>query len=1004
MKLQELSNDLFLEELQRSIQREYEDSLPAAVEAHRAYEKCRKCTTHAAAEKCGICEDNRTLCQEHWFAHRADNHADSPEFEERRDRLARPLLRAGFIAAFQLPDRALTPTGHQKTRSRSAWYQMARLMGLKAPAVVTVDPMLDLKPSKAKALEERFTRFLKEANLRVYNGTPGKNMTLMLAERTDLRVFPEEISDPPQDSLSTVTMDPKYRDQVGKVLKRMKVFTTSEGAWCAATPSHFPELQISPTLALNVQVWDTNAKGDGGGMIAQTALEDLIMAAGCNPKGDVIGVQVRTLGSDYAVKADLIGRPDHHMPQGANLVADSESINQQVLCRDFTPGKLTPLRHKPNQRYRFVDSVFQGQVVARFLDIQEVLEFSDAVANRLQRDIRTQVQRDHDEDLQEDIAPADRRRTIRRRERHVSTSTKEQMLLDYRAANHSPFTSPELMKRIAGGPASHWRAKVESADPLPVFAFSGELVRYWYWGYAGVPEPPEGYLGLVWHPTKPDELVASVLNDKDVEKFFRALDTPDTDDEFALAFCRDENHSPEALVLRSPLSVDGGTLLKLQPQDADRLREIGYHFHPRVGNHKWPNLHRDIDGKPVYPPALAAKPFEEAPTWTNRDGELLASLKGHIRYRPLMGSICNGVVNLDWAGLYDPASHLFNMSTEVVDATLAAEKDPTVIEDSLYRDLLMAVYQEMTLDPCVQGRVNGKLEELHLQIREQLERAEPASILERAARRYIQDHKDHLIIFGKCDPRHPEIKKAMHRITDKLYHELLRWLLLANGPHWLDQDFDEDLIKLATTAFSIRNTGWHESSLRKEDLREQGMPWPQREAENAAITHGMQVQEARIIHRAYREATRLPGYTPGHFMALWTRMLLTTRSRYKSRTRPISTYPMECLPDEERLPFFRGRPSTPTVVLRAPRAKLDPDPDTVYRIVRKPGTGKRPTYAMVNPQGQTVAKLLKEAAYHTGLMVRVIRPLPIFPENGSWRQEPNLLALEAILPPPAPKS
>ncbi len=974
----------FLEELVQDIIRGYEEEQALGAGS------CRECQKSAAPRyDCPVCGP-KEYCDRHITKHVARRHSQDPVYERVRNLKVRQYMLKGSLSAFYTPEKVVTLGGEADNQARSNWYGEARHLGLEHPCIITWRPP---EPGEAGDREKSERGFIREVNeflevldLRAYNWTAAKNFTLFAAGCTGAEYLPQNTGNREQDSLSGLVFNPDAKP--GKTMKRLRARTQAEGAWFVPEPSWFPEIRLPGGVTHRVTVEDSKTAGDGSGAYRKSAAEELVRASGASWTKDIIAVQMSFLGADYAAKGMFLVVDDHEFPgpPDADLVIDRESVNRDVLSTRFTKGKATPIRHKPNTRQVYVEPLILGEVVSRFIDPAELasqaLILADSADKETWRHATAGGQEDRFTGESAGPAPADSKRP--HLEQAVSRrSAEDRTLAAYLASGSSPFASPQVMDRLAGGTAKHWESRAKRSAPMPGIMASGEAVWLMHPGYAQSPAPGPKYAGLVWDREDPDQLTGVSLNRSDLFKHRDALDTVDCDDKLTLVFLRDGGGQPHVLVLRLPLSIDGGICLKLKRQDARKLEQLGYHFYRKEGDHQWPGLYTLIKGKPVFPYRLEAQPFETKPAWTTREEDALASLLELTRYRAVIGQVTNLSANLDYAGLYDPGEHKFNLSDSIIDPSLNASADPSPVIRPLEERLLQAVQEGKRMDPCVFDRVKGRIEKLHR------ETAPEAGALE---------------VRLECRPRHHRMKAGMSRATQLLSERLRRRKLLANGPaEWLTASFSPELTAIAADAFSRRYAAWSECGKKRHRIRkDETLDRRQREARTAQLIEEAKQAEAEIISLAYAEAFfNAPGYQRGQFMALWVQLCLGQAKRFQSALEPISTHSLDVLPLEEHQGYYAGGTAVGAAVVRTTNG-AGPEPGQPCRVreTLRPGSKGQPKVCcqLVTPEGEVIATLEKEARSYAGHNLTVLGWLPRIGPTGHWLQGANLLALQAEVP------
>ena len=951
---------------------------------------CDQCLV--SEHQCPVCHIVG-YCRAHTVRHMTHRHPNDPRTRAIEDVFVRSAMRNSFLTNFLREHSAVTLKRIIPNHMQSLWFQESRYLGLENPCILTWSPP-KVKRGDDRVLHDTLIAhdvewFMDIMNLQGYVWTGQENFSFFAANRTGMQYLPTDITVPDQPSISGLVMKPGSDN--GRFPKRLKVYSQAPGSFFIPSPSYFPELRI-PGGTQRLQIQDTGKAGDGTGMWKKSAAINFLEATRTPTWGDIIGIQTVVLAADYSFKGLFPIVPDEKFPQpDVDLVIDAESVNHQVHSENHTKGKVIPIRHRPNKRHFWAEPLVLGEVINRFIDADELASQADLIA----RDLDSKAwKRAHSEDqtqqLLQELQDSQKADEAMPAESHLQRATQKdgdnRLLLAYTSSAQSPFASPAVMDLVAGATASKWRSSVKKSSPMPGVMVSGEKVWLMHPHYVRVTAPKPGYLRLIWHFDNPDEFTGVGLNKKDLDKNRDALDTVDCDDRLQVIFLQDDKGKPYALVLRSPLSIDGGVCLKLTSEDARKVRALGYHFYRKVGEHKFPGLHEiGEDGNPLVPNALNPSPFEQAPEWTTDESLAMIRMLELTQYRGIMGHACNLSANLDYAGIYDPAKHKFNMSDSVIDPSLNAASDPTPVIRPMEESILEAIQNGIPMDPCVYKRVKGSVEQLH-QDRQKGDKNEP------------------LYTKLECRHHHQILKDSMKANVSFLTEQLTRRQFVANGPvPALTRTFRLKLANILTEAFDQRHNAWSAWSTKSTTLRKnKDMEKDTREVQEALLLEEVKETERTIMTKAYEKALKVTDYQIGDFMALWTQIAVGNTKRFGKTIKPMNIKSLNYLPTEEfEAHYGTGGLSLPTVVARtSERWEFNPSDDE-YRVSETVVSKTKSTYQLVDHNGDAVTDLEKEARYYLGLNLVPTGYMPKIrttKKKEIWEQAQNLLILRVTNP------
>jgi hypothetical protein len=943
-------------------------------------------------------------------------------------------IRDTHLSSFATPEAITTQMGTHRNGFRSAWFErMALDPGYTRPAILTlefpaVDAMGNYETSAGK-YEEEIRLTLEGLGLEMLVWTKGTGFTIYAAMPTgepgeDPEPYlPADTSGEEQPSRSGMYFNPEMKKQ-GNPPKRMRLLSLAQGAWSVERPSRKPYLQIPipthstkmfPDGHLKMEFRDTQGRGDGSGMIEESAGRLLILRAGASLSGDIIGLQTHFWGADYAFKGVSLFQPAHRFPDGVHWIIDQDSTNTDVYNHRYTEAKVAPWRHKSNKRYFAQDPVFLGETAMSDVDAREVAQVNLALAVRLDQENWTRALC---KDQRPALSPASQTHEIGyRKQRDLVEILQEQdetdmLLTAYEHSGGSIHALPDLMRRVTGGVYGHWKSKHwdyrwDRPGNIPTVMVSGETVTLMSPEYAGAPVPPREHIGFVRHPRREDQIIGVVMHPEDDLNSKSALDGQDYDgDKVSFTLRRGSRGEAYAKVMRSPQSIGGGYTLKVQDEDDEWLQQLGYHFYRKTGGERYPGLHEIRRGERVMPDMLAPVPYEKPTKWGTDPAGAVENVLAFARYRKVIGQITNAENNLDSPGHYDPAVHKLNRSDHI-DADLHADKDPSGTPRELLQHLHELVMAGEPMDPCFYDRVEKQLQELHE--RNGDKRPFPAK------------HQ----VKMRCPEWHLTAKESMGKAVSHLQKMMDTRLLMSHGPiDWLlEEEYSGDLTAIVQRVLNERFQAWSQSGKAKAQIKRDRKTDPEtkRKQENLLNTRTRD-SEREIILRGYREATEIPGHRPGKFMAAYILMSIRDSKRIKRRSnrgndpkgnsmtwKPITTTrSLSALPVEEHRGYFERGRTAPTAIVRT-RERIDPRHiGARCRITPIVQAGRTTGYNVTGEEGDILARLEgnadSEGAFHVKHELTVSGYLPgmgpdmkpnVKPDpSAPWMQLPNQLVLE----------
>ena len=605
------------------------------------------------------------------------------------ERTIQEAMMSGRLTSCYTPERVITPDRTMKnTWMKSAWFRHSAHLGLTASHVLSFSfgrpPDEDAGPYMEEN-ENEVADLLEDLGQQAYLWTTSEKLTVFTARPSGTRFLPENIDEEAQESPSGLVFTPGA--DPGKIGKRLRCYSGAPGTFFDPQPSPFPELNLGGERGYRVKVRDSGTVGDGGGSCPLSIAREIMRLSGAPLWGDIIAFQIVVLAADYSFKGLINIIPDSMWNEEADMVIDAKSVNHQVHSTKVTVGKLMPTRQKKNKRHFYVEPMNLGEVVNRFISAEQLAGQVQVIAENLDREtweetlararkMRAQAEaeleaEDFEETIEETPEEWDSLGHVRRAVMQ-QPEEKNGLLLAHREAHGSPFGLPSITGMTSEGPANSWTSQLKRSrkkgeswnyeedrpeEPtLSGIMVSGEKLLLMDPVYAGTTYPRRGYVRLVWHPKHEDQLIGIGLAKADTLRLRDAFDGMDVDgDKLQMIPMRDEKGTPLVLLMRSPMSIDGGACLRLRREDAKRLQELGYHFYAQTGEHKHPGLYRiEEDGTQAYPDVLAARPHENPPKWTTDPDLMVRRTLEITQYRGIMGEGVPGGVQPGLRGALRP--------------------------------------------------------------------------------------------------------------------------------------------------------------------------------------------------------------------------------------------------------------------------------------------------------------------------------------------------------------
>ena len=1004
-KMAEIFADAFMDTLER-----------AKAQGHPNCVDCDRVRTLGLFRKnCPLCRC-QPYCDRHIKAHIATFHKQTPLHQHMMLELTNKLMLTSFMTGYHTEQASHTLTRHNNksgTREgaqagRSPWYGYMKHFGL--TGVITTWQVPE-DQNDQKRLQKAIEDFKAASDLRTYFWTTAsKGIVLFMADKTALNFLPQDITLPQVEQESDSGFQFSPRATPGKIGKRAKTFSHAEGAFFVPNPSTLGTGLRLPDgrRPLQIKIKDTSwigthqmgrGAGDGNGRIRETAAYRLMKNAGITKRRDqVFGLQINLMGADFFGKGILLVRPDQEFPLGVDIEIDSDSISTQLLNSRFTFGRIIPKRNKQNCRHIYIEPLMQAVLIDKFLDPAEMAKHQTLIAKKLDKEqygaalLRELLPPKKNE--APETEPSERY-PERPEDIHLRAATSTEFasgMTDISSSTGGLWSSPLAMKRLVGGLSSEWSARLAKASPTAGRIVSGEKVWLMHYAYAGEFSPYPGYARFVWKGQ--DQLQGICFNKRDAERFEQSLDSSDCDDQLSLVFMHGTDGKPKVLILKLPMSIEGGTVLNINQEDAQKLKQW-YHFYQQKGDKLYPGMHdTDEAGNPLYPDVLhpGEIPERDKLHWRTQEDKAVEFLIQMHRFHGVTGMVANLVAALDYSGLWTPEVCKFNLSEAVIDRVANADADPRKIAEDLTKILYGYVRAGKPIDTCMLGRVSGMLNRHHTD-------------------KHGEDAPK-LIIAETC--RHEQRIEAYTKDTLWLEKRERRRELAANGsPEWLGETFSEDIVTAVLEAKKTRdaafNARYHADREARQTVKEEfidefgeiaivSRPAYKKAERNILLALNMErarLREREAVEDAYVKVQGHPDYQPGQFHALWNLISLRGLSRGKSRyedshMKAVSVYALATLPDEEHLAFYGRGVAEPMIPLRPYQKQEELEANRTLTL-KADGNNK---WGLFDPEtGDPVLKLKVDARNYTdtSLSVTSVQYLP------QMEDEPEITTGESIL-------
>ena len=461
-------------------------------------------------------------------------------FPEHRDREIDLTVQAamvqGHLTSFYTPERIVAPArvirnGHLK----SAWFLHAAHLGLEQPCVLNFSfgrSPEENTESAMKENEEEVSNLLNRLGQQPYLWSTSEKLTIFAAKPSEVKFLPGDLG-LEQVSASGLVFTPGA--DPGKIGKRLRAYSGAPGVLFDSLPSKLPKLNLGGDFPLLVKVRDSGTVGDGGGACPQSIANEILALSHAPLWGDIIAFQMVVLGADFSFKGLINIVPDKLWThKGFDMVVDAKSVNHQVHSTLVTLGKVIPTRHHGNERYFYAEPMNLGEVVNRFIDADQLAEQVMVIAEKLDRETWDHAM-SKSKDLMEEFLEETESKGEWKSEASIKRAVRRQpderngLMLAHKESLGSPFGLPSITSLVAEGPAKSWarqlsnsRKKSENrkeSATLTGIMVSGEKLLLMDPGYAGVTYPRRGYVRLIWHPWRKNQLIGVALSKADTLEF-----------------------------------------------------------------------------------------------------------------------------------------------------------------------------------------------------------------------------------------------------------------------------------------------------------------------------------------------------------------------------------------------------------------------------------------------------------------------------------------------------
>ena len=466
----------------------------------------------------------------------------------------------------------------QQTDLQAGWFEVCDAKGLGTAVIANWEPNFDpWTPKINRMLDTQFVeKLLKEYGLNVaFLRTTGNSVLFYCCTG---KVNGDKLF----DDLG-IDIDPVIK--LGKVMKRMSVFSASQGAHYEDRPDYVGG------QPLKVCVEHDRPEADGGMVVT----EDFVKRA-CT----MMFMEYRP---GYHTRVQLWIATSRGLLKGLARV-DRNQRSWDIKCpvqnidHGFRMTKALVMKgvlHGPlRQETRMVkmDGLLRMPELMKHVDYTEVCQVQSKLLLQADdwdvRQLNAGVWADGEVELDNQDSDS---WIVRKIEKRLWNEEVKQV---WQASGKDLYLMPEILREATGRTYQGFKAFKESMlDDASQSVMPGMLVSairgYWTDAkYAGKAEPEPGYIGLLWNNEEPDGFMMSkedVLSDNVKIR----SDGGDGDDLLDGVLMKYRGQKLIWLV-RNPTSWGGGWFLKVREDDWRRLLDMGYHAYKCVKKYEVPNM------------------------------------------------------------------------------------------------------------------------------------------------------------------------------------------------------------------------------------------------------------------------------------------------------------------------------------------------------------------------------------------------------------------------------
>ena len=447
------------------------------------------------------------------------------------------------------------------------------------------------------------------------------------------------------------------------------------------------------------------------------------------------------------------------------------------------------------------------------------------------------------------------------------------------------FGDAKLMQVGTGKTLEQMRSFDRKAEDSPAFWMSGlTMVSTDESALPTDQRPYEGTLAIKWSEVngkpKPDGWVMSA---ESFVKETQRLDGHDHDDKAHCILLEEprKDGSPSGIfwwwVIRMPSTWDSGALLRAEPADVVKCRQLGLEVYPMDGPL------RACEDLTQVQSQFAVRDFtdEERPQWTDDMDEMMSQIVSWAEHNKWVG-----IAALMVAALYHSdamSERFYYTNSDVIDAVKKMTGDASAVCEGLLDALCAAVKEGVPMEPNAFAKVSRRVEARYAEL--YLPEAEREVFMIDDVVKY-GDYQDLRSI--SVSRRHT--LKRMRRWTRRVQAH-------ANGnPETLTHSWPTAIREAAYQTVKTVTETW------------------ERHFYANANDEVSQQRVAEAVQEGYEKSVKAKGYTPGMYAACLIQAVAVQNRRYgenpDSISEPLATGFMSLLPWTERLAYYACQPDT----------------------------------------------------------------------------------------------